>query len=84
MYVTELDSFVPGPVQHQVHHPSHQRPHRGPAYQCRQEIFLAANDVIDNSDVTEESKEVEKAKVLAARKIAFGRDFDIFPPWNSK
>ena len=48
------------------------------------QTFLEANDVIDNSDLTEEYKEVEKAKVLAARKIAFGKDFDIFPPWNSK
>ena len=48
------------------------------------QTFLDANDVIDNSDLTEEYKEVEKAKVLASRKIAFGKDFDIFPPWNSK
>ena len=40
--------------------------------------------LINNSDLTKESKKEEKAKVLASRKHTFGSDFDIFPPWNSK
>ena len=48
------------------------------------QTFLDIIDIIENSELTEASKDLEKAKVLAARKIAFGRDFEIFPPWNSK
>ena len=44
------------------------------------QTFLDVVDVIENSDLTEESKELEKAKVLAARKDAFGKDFEFFPP----
>ena len=48
------------------------------------QTFLDVLDVIENSDLTEESKELEKSKVLAARKEAFGKDFVLFPPWSSK
>ena len=48
------------------------------------QTFLDVLDVIENSDLTEESKELEKSKVLAARKKAFGKDFVLFPPWSSK
>jgi hypothetical protein len=40
---------VPGPVQHQVHRPSHQRPHRGPAYQRRQERRQASKAAEESS-----------------------------------
>ena len=46
--------------------------------------YLDVLEVLENSDLTEESKELEKAKVLAARKEAFGKDFVLFPPWSSK
>ena len=48
------------------------------------QTFLDAIDVIEESDITEEIKKVEKAKVLDARKQAFGSNFKHFPPWCSK
>jgi hypothetical protein len=47
-------------------------------------VFQTFLDVIEKSELTEESKDVEKAKVLEARKNAFGTDFEFFPPWSSK
>ena len=47
------------------------------------QTFLDVLDVIESSDLTEESKDLEKDKVLESRKIAFGKDFEHFPPWNS-
>ena len=47
------------------------------------QTFLDVMDVIENSDLTKESKDLEKTKVLAARKEAFGNDFELFPPWSS-
>ena len=46
------------------------------------QTYLDVNDIIENSDLTEVSKDLEKAKVLAARKEAFGKDFKHFPPWS--
>ena len=46
--------------------------------------FLDANDIIDHSNLTEERKSSEKAKVLDARKCAFGSNFNHVPPWNQK
>ena len=39
------------------------------------QTYLDVIDVIENSDLTEVSKDLEKEKVLAARKEAFGKDF---------
>ena len=39
------------------------------------QTYLDVIDVIENSDLTEVSKDLEKEKVLAARKEAFGNDF---------
>ena len=50
----------------------------GTAYQT----FLDANYVIDKSELEEDDKEKEKAKILAARKTAFGDRFMHFPPWS--
>ena len=38
-------------------------------------------DVIEESEIIEDVKNVEKAKVLNARKEAFGTDCSLFPPW---
>ena len=46
--------------------------------------FLDATNVIDESDFSDKFKYVEKAKVLEARKQAFGSDFVHFPPWRKK
>ena len=44
--------------------------------------YLEAIDVIETSDLESHDKEVEKLKVLEARKDAFGRNYKNFPPWN--
>ena len=46
--------------------------------------FLDATKVIEESDLSDKFKDVEKAKVLEARKQAFGSDFVHFPPWRKK
>ena len=48
------------------------------------QVFIDANDIIDSSDLTEESKNDEKEKILNARKTAFGPNFSFVPPWNMK
>ena len=40
--------------------------------------------MFENSDLTEESKNHEKAKILDARKSALGPHFSFVPPWNRK
>ena len=40
--------------------------------------------MFENSDLTEESKNHEKAKILDARKSALGPHFSFVPPWNKK
>ena len=44
--------------------------------------FLTANDIIDSIDISEDLKREEKAKILEARKSAFGSSFKNFPPWK--
>ena len=51
----------------------------GGAYQT----FLDAMDIINESDLNEELKVIEKEKVLTARKLALGENFSWFPPWDS-
>ena len=50
----------------------------GTVYQC----FLDANKIIDDCDMLEEEKNIERDKILAARKTAFGNNFMYFPPWG--
>ena len=52
--------------------------HIGTVYQS----FLDAVDIIENSKLTEESKQEEKEKVVEARRKAFGSNFKHFPPWS--
>ena len=47
------------------------------------QTFLDANEVIEESDLSEDMKGREKAKVLDARKCAIGSNFRLFPPWDS-
>ena len=51
----------------------------GSAYQT----FVDANDVIDACDLTEDVRNIEKTKVLEARKSAIVPHFQGLPPWNS-
>ena len=51
----------------------------GSAYQT----FIDALEVIDACDLQEDVKDVEKTKVLEARKCALGPHFQGLPPWNS-
>ena len=44
--------------------------------------FLDANEIVDSSNLSEEEKVVEKAKVLEARKSAFGDEYEYYPPWR--
>ena len=46
------------------------------------QTFLDANEIIDKSELDEEEKEKEHAKLLDARKTAFGAHFKHFPPWS--
>ena len=48
------------------------------------QTFLDANQIIDTSKFSEVFKEKEKAKVLEARKYAFGENFNYVPPWNQR
>ena len=51
----------------------------GSAYQT----FVDAIEVIDACDLQEDVGEIEKTKVLEARKCALGPNFQGLPPWNS-
>ena len=46
------------------------------------QVFISANEIIDDSDMPEEEKNEEKAKILKARKEAFGNSFRYYPPWR--
>ena len=46
------------------------------------QTFLDANDIIDKSALDKDDKEIEKDKILDARKTAFGKYFLHFPPWS--
>ena len=48
------------------------------------QMYLDALEIIDESELTGTAKDDEKARVLEARKKAFGTDFEFFPPWSSK
>ena len=48
------------------------------------QTFFDVNQIIDSSNLSEEIKQIEKAKVLEARKCAFGENFKHVPPWNQK
>ena len=50
----------------------------GSAYQT----FLDAHAIIEESDLDQDDKENEKAKLLEARKTAFGKLFKHYPPWS--
>ena len=52
----------------------------GSVYQC----FLDANHIIENSNLEEEVKKLEKEKILDARKLAFGDNFSYYPPWSNR
>ena len=52
----------------------------GSAYQA----FIDANHIIEKSNLPEDVKESEKAKILDSRKSAFGPNFTHVPPWNQK
>ena len=46
------------------------------------QTFLDVNEIIDGSNLSEVIKDVEKAKVLEARKCAFGENYEYVPPWK--
>ena len=49
------------------------------------QTFLDVNRVIEESDLIEHEKEIEKHKVLEARKEAFGESlYKYYPPWDRK
>ena len=50
----------------------------GGAYQS----YLDAYDNFELCDLSENEKEVEKAKLLEARKTALGESYAYFPPWD--
>ena len=46
------------------------------------QFYLDAIEIIETSHFSEGFKDVEKSKVLEARKTAFGSDFEYYPPWK--
>ena len=44
--------------------------------------YLDAIEIIETSNLSEDLKDVEKSKVLEARKKAFGSEFEYYPPWK--
>jgi hypothetical protein len=48
------------------------------------QVFLDATEIINSSNLSEVFKELEKDKVLEARKCAFGENYKYVPPWNYK
>ena len=46
------------------------------------QTYLDALDIVKESDISEDTKHVEKAKVLEARKEAFGSRYKFYPPWS--
>ena len=48
------------------------------------QTFFDVNQIIDSSNLSEEMKEIEKAKVLEARKCVFGANYKHVPPWNQR
>ena len=48
------------------------------------QTFIDANTIIDSSNFPEEFKVTEKAKILEARKYAFGENYKDVPPWNQR
>ena len=47
------------------------------------QTYLDAVDVIEKSVFSEEERQVEKSKVLEARKLAFGSRYEFFPHWST-
>ena len=46
--------------------------------------FLDALDIIEESELSENEKLIEKKKVLGSRKDAFGENYKYYPPWDKK
>ena len=48
------------------------------------QTFLDVNKIIDDSDLSEREKHIEKQKVLEARREAFGESlYKYYPPWST-
>ena len=50
----------------------------GTSYQ----LYLDANQIIEESDFNAKEKEELKADILEARKEAFGTEYKYYPPWR--
>ena len=48
------------------------------------QVFIAANDIVYDSDMPEDVKAEEKEKILEARKAAFGDSFRYYQPWRNR
>ena len=46
--------------------------------------FLDALDIIEESELSETEKLIEKQKALDSRKDAFGENYKYYPPWDKK
>ena len=44
--------------------------------------FIAASEVIEESDLLDDENKIEHAKLLDARKAALGVNYSYFPPWS--
>ena len=48
------------------------------------QTFLDAQEIIEESELHQDEKDKEKAKLLEAKKTAFGKLFKHYPPWSLK
>ena len=46
------------------------------------QYFLDANEIIETSSLDDIEKENERAAIIAARKDAFGDQYQYYPPWR--
>ena len=45
-------------------------------------VFLDANSIVEESNLSNEEKEIERIKILESRKDFFGKSFFKYPPWK--
>ena len=46
------------------------------------QLYIDANEIVEESDFSAEEKEEERAAILQARKEAFGTQYRYYPPWR--
>ena len=47
------------------------------------QTYIEANEVLNEIEMDSRTKNLEKEKILDARKLAFGNNYKHFPPWSN-